>query len=109
VLVYDSGNAGLGSTPNIPLAGVEPTRYIPAVFHQALSLSKGIRVVSEHDVSAMWRELFRSASVTSETLGKAEALLEELKPESPLRHRLAAELDEICDLQRSRPTHNTPS
>ena len=66
------------------------------------SLNKGIRVLSEHDVSLMWRELFHNPSVTSETVVKAKALLEELKPESPLRHRLAVELDEIRDLRRAR-------
>jgi hypothetical protein len=59
-------------------------------------------VHSEHDVSLMWRELFRTPSVTSETVVEAKALLEELQPESPLRHRLAVELDEICDLRGTR-------
>jgi hypothetical protein len=35
--------------------------------------------------------------VSLETLDKAEALLEELRPESPLRHRLAMEIDEVRD------------
>ena len=59
-------------------------------------------MLDEHDVSLTWRELFRGPSVTSETVAKAENLLEELKPESPLRHRLAVELDEVCDLRRTR-------
>jgi hypothetical protein len=50
----------------------------------------------------MWRELFHTPSVTSETVVQAKALLDELKPESPLRHRLAVELDEICDLRKAR-------
>jgi hypothetical protein len=35
---------------------------------------------------------------TSETFAKAEALLDELRPESPLRHRLGNELDELREL-----------
>ena len=65
-------------------------------------------MLSEHDVSVMWRDLFHGASVTSETLGEAEALLEELKPESPLRHRLTFELGEICDLRKTRRSDNRP-
>ena len=37
-------------------------------------------------------------NVTSETFTKAEALLEELRPESPLRHRLSVELEEIREM-----------
>ena len=65
-------------------------------------------MLSEHDVSVMWRELFHSANVTSETVDKAETLLEELKPESPLRHRLTVELGEICDLRKTRRSGNRP-
>jgi hypothetical protein len=39
--------------------------------------------------------LFRGAGCTDETLAKAEQLLDELRPESPLRHRLSTELDEL--------------
>jgi hypothetical protein len=59
-------------------------------------------MLSEHDVSVMWRELFRTPNVASDSVIKAKTLLEELRPESPLRHRLAVELDEICDLNRTR-------
>jgi hypothetical protein len=34
----------------------------------------------------------------SEVFEKAEALLDELRPESPLRHRLSSELDELREL-----------
>jgi hypothetical protein len=39
--------------------------------------------------------LFKTTDVTEEVVRKAEALLDELRPESPLRHRLTSELDEL--------------
>ena len=41
--------------------------------------------------------MFKS-DVTNETFTKAEALLDELRPESPLRHRLGVELEEIREM-----------
>ena len=46
----------------------------------------------------MWRKLFHGATITDKTVGTAETLLKEVPPESPLRVRLAAELDDICHL-----------
>ena len=51
-------------------------------------------MLTEQEVSRSWRQLFKG-EVTSEAFVKAEALLDELRPESPLRHRLGTELDEI--------------
>ena len=42
--------------------------------------------------------LFKDQEVSSEAVTKAEALLEQLRPESPLRHRLGSELDELRQL-----------
>jgi len=44
--------------------------------------------------------LFKGKDVTEETLQKAEALLDELRAESPLRHRLSKELDELRKLRK---------
>ena len=52
-------------------------------------------MLTEHEVSRSWQRLFAGGEATKETFTKAEALLEELRPESPLYHRLNAELDEI--------------
>jgi hypothetical protein len=52
-------------------------------------------VLTEHEVSRSWRTLFRDTGWNEETLTRAEQLLDELRPESPLRHRLDAELDEL--------------
>ena len=43
--------------------------------------------------------LFKNGEFTEETLGKARTLLDELRPESPLKHRLGTELDELCQLK----------
>lgn len=51
--------------------------------------------MDERDVLLAWRELFRSREITSETLAKAESLLDGLSGESPLRIRLAIELGEL--------------
>jgi hypothetical protein len=52
-------------------------------------------LLTEHEVSRSWQRLFAGGDATKETFTKAEALLEELRPESPLYHRLSSELDEI--------------
>jgi hypothetical protein len=51
-------------------------------------------MLTEQEVSRSWTKLFKT-QIDDETIAKAEALLEELRPESPLRHRLGRELDEI--------------
>lgn len=51
-------------------------------------------MLTEREVSNSWSLLFKG-EVTSESLEKAEILLDELRPESPLRHRLSQELDEL--------------
>ena len=52
-------------------------------------------MLTEKEVSKSWRALFKGALISDELLAKAEALLDELRPESPLRHRLSCELDEL--------------
>jgi hypothetical protein len=54
-------------------------------------------VLTEQEVARSWARLFK-AERTSETFVKAEVLLEELRPESPLRHRLSIELEELREL-----------
>lgn len=52
-------------------------------------------MLTEQEVSRSWQKLFTGGEVTKETFTKAETLLDELRPESPLYHRLTAELAEI--------------
>ena len=52
-------------------------------------------MLTEQEVSRTWRSLFRKVPCTDAMLAKAEILLDELRPESPLRHRLGLELEEL--------------
>lgn len=52
-------------------------------------------MLTEKEISRSWRELFRGGRFDEEVFAKAESLLEELRPESPLRHRLGTELKEL--------------
>jgi hypothetical protein len=52
-------------------------------------------LLTEKEVSRSWSRLFSSREFESETFDRAEQLLEELRPESPLRHRLTLELEEL--------------
>ena len=63
--------------------------------------SRDARVTSlltEQEISRSWRGLFKDREITGEAVTKAEGLLEELRPESPLRHRLGIELEELRKL-----------
>ena len=51
-------------------------------------------MLTEQEVSRSWSQLFKT-EINDETFAKAEALLDELRPTSPLRHRLAQEIKEI--------------
>ncbi len=52
-------------------------------------------MLTEKEVSKSWRTLFKNGATSDEDFTKAEALLDELRPESPLRHRLSGELEEL--------------
>ena len=56
-------------------------------------------MLTESTVERMFRELMNTPERTEEVFDKAEDLLEEeLRPESPLRHRLNVELEELRSL-----------
>jgi hypothetical protein len=55
-------------------------------------------LLTESEVSRSWNKLFKAGSFTEATFERAEALLDELRSTSPLRHRLLAELDELRQL-----------
>lgn len=60
---------------------------------------KEIVLLTESTVENMFRQLVNNPKANEETFDKAEELLEEeLRPESPLRHRLTVELDELRSL-----------
>ena len=61
--------------------------------------TKEIVLLTESTVESMFRNLMNEPNRTEETFDKAEELLEEeLRPESPLRHRLSVELEELRSL-----------
>jgi hypothetical protein len=64
---------------------------------------KGSCMLDERDVMNRWRSLFDGQIVTSDSLAKAETLLEDFSGESPLHIRLAKELKEIQLLQQKKP------
>jgi hypothetical protein len=65
----------------------------------------GVALLTEQEVSRSWIRLFAGGvEVTVETFTKAETLLEELRPESPLYHRLQNELEEIRELHAPKKT-----
>lgn len=55
-------------------------------------------MLTEQEVSRSWSRLFKGVEVDAEVLTRAEALLDELRAESPLRHRLSVELAELRQL-----------
>lgn len=56
-------------------------------------------MLTESTVERMFRELMNEPKRTEELFDQAEELLEvELRPESPLRHRLSTELEELRSL-----------
>ena len=59
-------------------------------------------MLNESDITMMWRKLFHGREITGETLAQAEALLDGLSPESPLRLRLTTELKEIRTFRQQR-------
>lgn len=53
-------------------------------------------MITEAEVQRSFRKLFKQGQeVTPDVFEKAEALLEELRGESPLRHRLEEQLKEL--------------
>jgi hypothetical protein len=54
-------------------------------------------LLTENEVSRSWSRLFKNG-LSPEVFENAEDLLNELRPESPLRHRLEGELGELREL-----------
>jgi hypothetical protein len=57
--------------------------------------------LDEREVTIAWRNLFHGKEMTSDSLAKAEALLDGLSGESPLYLRLTNELEELRELAKS--------
>jgi hypothetical protein len=59
-------------------------------------------LLTEQEISRSWRALFRQGPFTEETFAKADSLLDELRGESPLRHRLEGELTELRRMHKKK-------
>lgn len=59
-------------------------------------------MLTEQEVSRSWSQVLKGTKIESAAFERAEELLEELRPESPLRHRLTQELEELRNLHLSK-------
>jgi len=63
---------------------------------------RSVPLLTESEVSRSWTRLFKDGDFTTNSFDSAENLLNELRPESPLRHRLSSELTELQKLHAER-------
>lgn len=61
-------------------------------------------LLTEQEVSRSWSLVFKGSKFEADAFDRAEQLLEELRPESPLRHRLTHELEELRSIHLKRQT-----
>ena len=61
-------------------------------------------MLTEQEVARSWSQLFKSKKIEPASLDRAEQLLDELRSESPLRHRLTNELEELRRIHSNRLT-----
>jgi hypothetical protein len=66
-------------------------------------------LLTEQEIARTWRVLFRESPPDEKTFARAETLLDELRAESPLRHRLATELQELRKLRKPKPARRAAS
>jgi hypothetical protein len=59
-------------------------------------------LLTEQEVARSWNLVFKNSEIEPSAFDQAEQLLEELRPESPLRLRLTRELEELRSMQTSR-------
>jgi hypothetical protein len=83
--------------------GVSSVHAVPVNRRQCHARRPGVfPLLTEAEVQRSFRNLFKTKDVPLDTFEKAEALLDELRPESPLRHRLSLELEEIRKLHTAK-------
>lgn len=59
-------------------------------------------MLTEQEVAHSWSQVFKGRQFEASAFDRAEQLLEELRPESPLRHRLTLELEELRTMHTRR-------
>jgi hypothetical protein len=52
-------------------------------------------LLTEKEVARSWGQIFKKGQVDADSFERAEQLLDDLRSESPLRHRLSLELAEL--------------
>jgi hypothetical protein len=68
---------------------------VPAISHASAAQAGVFALLTEDQVQRSFRNLFKTKDFPPENFDKAENLLDELRAESPLRHRLSVELEEL--------------
>jgi hypothetical protein len=63
-----------------------------------------LALLTEQEVARSWSLVFKTGKIELASFDRAEELLEELRPESPLRHRLTLELDELRSIHTRQRT-----
>ena len=58
-------------------------------------------MLTESEVERSFRKLIKNNQLNTETLDKADPLIEQLRPESPLRHRLSQEIEELREMAQA--------
>lgn len=59
-------------------------------------------MLTESEVQRSFNKLFAGGKAEADAFEKAEALLDELRPESPLKWRLQTELEEIRQMYEAK-------
>lgn len=60
-----------------------------------LRVLQGVTVLTESEVQRSFRKIFKDAQIDEAAFERAETLIEELRPESPLRFKMSTELEEL--------------
>ena len=60
-----------------------------------ISIPRGNALRTEQEIARSWSGLFNGQDLNDSIFAQAEELIDSLRPESPLRHRLDAELTEL--------------
>lgn len=89
--------AGEGSPGSTEVGGRDEA---PARTGRSFLTLRVKELLTEQQISHLWVQLFRGGEVTREVIERAEALLDKIRPESPLRHRLDSELRDIIRANR---------
>lgn len=101
VKMSQEAQAGIVPTDNCHYKG-ERLGRCRLVGGVAVVNGEGSGLLTEQEVSRSWQKLLHTSNIASDAFEKAEALLDELRAESPLRHRLETELNELRKLRRAK-------